>query len=103
MEGNCDIEEVLDIISSQYCKASRGILWNFTFGSNANLSADDMTRIAKMVKKYAIHKKTAYVGSEDLEYGIMRMYSVYAEMESVSPVMKVFRDRDAAIQWIKDA
>ena len=52
MEGLCDLEEVLDIISTQYCNISKGVLWNFTNGSNANLSTDDMTRIAEMVKKH---------------------------------------------------
>jgi hypothetical protein len=103
MEGDCELEEVLDIISTQYCNISTGVLWNFTKGSNVNLRADDMTLIAKMVKKHAIHKRTAYVGSIDLEYGLLRMYETYAEMASVSPAMKVFRDRDAAIQWLKEA
>ena len=100
MEGVCDIEEVLNIIGSQYCNISKGVLWNFTNGSNANLSADDMTRIAEMARKHAIHKKTAYVGSADLEFGLLRMYESYALIQSVSPVMKVFRDRTDAIKWI---
>jgi len=100
MEGVCDIEEVLHIIGSQYCNISKGVLWNFTNGSNANLSPDDMNRIAQMVKKHAIHKKTAYVGSADLEFGLLRMYEIYALIQSVPPVMKVFRDRTDAIKWI---
>jgi hypothetical protein len=102
MEGVCVIEEVIDIIGSQYCNISKGVLWNFTNGSNANLSTDDMTRIAQMVKKHAIHKKTAYVGSADLEFGILRMYETYAVIQSVPPVMKVFRDRTDAIKWLNE-
>ena len=103
MEGNCVLEEVLDIMSTQYCNISTGVLWNFTKGSNVNLSPEEMKLIADMVKKHAIHKRTAYIGSIDLEYGLLRMYETYAEMSHVSPTMKVFRDRDAAIQWLKEA
>lgn len=102
MEGDCVLEEVLDIIKNQYSNFSTGVLWNFINGSNKNLSAEDMIRIAKMVRKHAIHKKTAYVGSADLEFGILRMYEVHAEMQAVPPIKKVFRDRDEALQWIRD-
>ncbi|HKI62028.1 MAG TPA: hypothetical protein VKA31_07025 [Mariprofundaceae bacterium] len=103
VEGNSNLHDVLDIISSQYRNISTGILWNFVEGSNSNLSADEMIRIVNMVKKHAIHKRTAYIGSVDLEYGILRMYEAYAETSVVLPEMKVFRDRDEALQWIKDA
>jgi hypothetical protein len=103
MQGNCVIEEVLDIISTKYRNISTGVLWNFSEGSNINLSTKDMELIANMVKKHAIHKRTAYIGSIDLEYGLLRMYEAYAEMAHVSPAMKVFRDRDAAIQWLKES
>jgi hypothetical protein len=103
MEGNCVLEEVLDIISTQYCNFSTGVLWNFSEGSNINLSTEDMKLIANMAKKHAIHRRTAYIGSIDLEYGLLRMYEAYAEMAHVSPTMKVFRHRDAAMQWLKEA
>jgi len=103
MVGDCELEEVLSTISSQYRNISTGVLWNFTSGSNVNLSAGDMTRIAEMARKHAVHKKTAYVVSLDVEYGMLRMYEVYAETESVPTAIKVFRDRDTAIQWLKSA
>lgn len=102
VEGKSTLDEVLDIISSQYCNISKGVLWNFNNGSNLNLSANDMIRIAQMVKKCAIHKRTAYVGSEDVEFGLLRMYETYASIQSVPPVMKVFRDRTEAIKWINE-
>lgn len=101
MHGPCDLQEVLEIISSQYSTISQGIVWNFSQGSNENLSTNDMMCIAKMVKKYAIHKKTAYVGPKDVEFGILRMYEIYAEMQAVPPVMRVFRNRADALQWIR--
>ena len=103
VEGNSNVQEVLDIISSQYRNFSTGVLWNFAGGSNSSLSTDEMIRIANTVKKHAIHKRTAYIGSVDLEYGILRMYESYAETSAVPAEMKVFRNRDEALQWIKKA
>jgi hypothetical protein len=102
LEGKSTLDEVLDIISSHYCNISKGVLWNFSNGSNLNLRANDMTRIAQKVKKCAIHKRTAYVGSVDVEFGLLRMYETYASIQSVPPVMKVFRDRTEAIKWINE-
>ncbi len=102
LDGQSSLDEVLAIINSHYCNFSKGVLWNYKDGSNLSLSANDMTRIAQMVKKCAIHKKTAYVCSADVEFGILRMYSVYASMEHVSPTMKIFRDRAEAIEWINN-
>jgi len=31
----------------------------------------------------------------------LRVYETYAEMAPVPPVMKVFKDRDEAIEWLK--
>jgi dihydrodipicolinate synthase/N-acetylneuraminate lyase len=101
MEGACDVDEVLNIIKSQYRTISKGILWNLSAGSISNLNPDDMRRIANMVREHAMHKKTAYFGSVDLEFGLLRTYEAYAEMECVPPVMKVYRDRNEAIEWLK--
>jgi hypothetical protein len=103
LEGNSTLEEVLGIISSQYSNISKGVLWNINNGSNLSLSADDMTRIAYMVKKCAIHKKTAYISSTDVEFGLLRMYETYASIQAVPPIMKVFRDRAEAIKWINES
>jgi hypothetical protein len=100
LEGESALDEVLGIISSQYGKFSHGVLWNMINGSNYNLSANDMKRIALMVKKCAIHKKTAYICAKGVEFGLMRMYEAYALIEAVPPSMKVFHDRTAAIDWI---
>jgi hypothetical protein len=102
MEGTCDVDEVLSVVKSEYNAISKGILWNLSAGSIFNLSPDDMRHIANVVKEHAVHKKTAYFGSIDLEFGLLRMYEAYAKMECVPPVMKVFRDRNEAIEWLKE-
>jgi hypothetical protein len=100
MEDVCVLEEVLEIISNEYPNYSTGIIWNFVSGSLLTLDSNGMRQIAAFVKRYAVHKRTAYVGKEDLEFGLLRMYEAYADMEEVSPIMKLFRDRESALKWI---
>ena len=42
-----------------------------------------------------------YVGLADVEYGLLRMYSVIAEMAGVPIEYKVFRKLEEAHNWIK--
>ena len=101
IRGQCDVDEVINIVKSQYCAISKGILWNLSEGSISRFTEDDMRRIAQIVRKHAMHDRTAYFGSVDLEFGLLRVYETYAEMETVPPVMNVFKDRDEAIEWLK--
>ena len=101
MAGTCAVEEVLNTIKSDYPGISQGILWNLTAGSNTTLSPTDMRRIAQIVKQHAIHKKTAYLCSGDLEFGLFRMYESYAEIEKAPTHRKVFKNREDAIEWLK--
>ena len=59
-----------------------------------------MRRIASAAKENAVHKKTAYCVGEAVEFGLFRMYESYAELSDVSPEMKVFQNREEALQWL---
>lgn len=101
VKGISSASEISSAIKTQYFAASKGVLWNFTFGTNVNLTADEMRQIAKMEKQYANHPRTAYVGLVDLEFGLLRMYQAYANMEDILQEMQVFRSRENAITWLK--
>ena len=77
------------------------MLWNLSAGSIPNVSPNEMRRIAIVTRNHAVHKKTAYFGSVDLQFGLLRMYATYAEIESVPPVIQVFRSRNESIEWLK--
>ena len=100
MEGACDVDEIIKIVKSQYPVITKGIMWNFLAGDISNLTPDYMRRVATVVREHAVHEKTALFDSTDFTFGLLRMYEVYAGMEGVTPVMKVFRDRNEAIEWL---
>lgn len=99
--GNCDIGEVVAIIEDRYAGSSKGVLWDLCSGSIANLTQTGIQQIVQAVKTYAVHEKTAFVGTEDLEFGMFRMYETYARMADLPVVLKVFRTKDEALEWLK--
>ena len=98
--GKADIEEIVQIIKDEYPRAKGGVIWDFTQGDISNLDADKFRRIAKTVTEVSIHKKTAYVGGNALQFGMARMYENYAELENVAPKMRVCRNMEQAIEWV---
>jgi hypothetical protein len=48
------------------------------------------------------HEKTAYVGDQDLEYGLLRMYRSMAEMSGVTIPLQVFRTLQEARDWLHE-
>lgn len=102
IEGDSSVEEILEVIKNHYGSISKSVLWNLSAGSNSRLTSADMVRIARAVKKYAVHSQAAYVCPADLEFGLFRMYQSYAEMQGVATGMRVFRSRDKALLWLKE-
>lgn len=103
IHGDCDVDEVVAVIEGGYAGSTKGVLWNLSSGTISNLSQDDIVRIAKAGKRYSRHKRTAFTGSEDLEFGMFRMYESHAKREGIDIELKVFRLRDEAIEWLKEA
>lgn len=66
------------------------------------MSGLDMKEFADHAKKYAIHNKTTYYTQSVLEFGMIRVYETYAELDSVKIQMRVFKDKDETVNWLKE-
>lgn len=102
VEGDCTVEEILDMVQNHYGSISKNVLWDLSAGSNSLITSSDMVRIARTVKVNAVHARAAYVCPVDLEFGLFRMYQTHAELEGVATRMQVFRTRDEALLWLKE-
>lgn len=98
--GKAVVGEIVQIIRDEYPEVKGGVIWDFTKGDISNLDADKFRQIAKTVNEVSNHKKTAYVGSDALQFGMARIYENYAELENVAPKMKVCRNMEQAIEWV---
>ena len=102
VDGPSDADEIINIIKDKYSTISKYVLWNFLAGDVSGLTLDDMHRITRVAKEHSVHEKTAFLGASDFVFGILRMYETLSELEGVPLDMQVFRDRNEAIEWLKE-
>ncbi|HKJ82475.1 MAG TPA: hypothetical protein VJ961_00470 [Mariprofundaceae bacterium] len=102
MEGVCDLNEITKAIEKHYHGGLKGVLWNASDAQISHFTASEMRTIAYVAKQHTSHRKTAYCSPNDSQFGILRMYEAYAEIGEVAPLMMVFRERDEAIEWLKE-
>jgi hypothetical protein len=99
--GKFDVGEMLAVMKDVYPSIERGVVWDFSECDLSQVTIHEMRSVAQGVYKYAKHHKSAGVGRDDLKFGILRMYETYAEMERVPPIMRIFRNADDALNWLR--
>lgn len=78
-------------------------LWDFTEGSVEEISSERLADGVREAKGYAESRKggrTAFVFSKDREFGFGRMMQAYGDLEEFPFEIMVFRDVQAARQWL---
>ena len=104
--GNLTAEEIEAVIQEHYQKASvKDVIWDLTNGTIITISNSSFKDLVKAVKESLASGarqggKTAYVGSADVEYGILHMCSAFADMAKVPISYNVFRTIEKARSWI---
>lgn len=75
-------------------------IWDFREAS-LTFSANELEDLALFVNQHLdkLARHTALVVSKDLEYGIARMWSAYAEAKAPQ-VRHIFRDMEEALDWL---
>lgn len=77
------------------------VLCDFTNASWSEIAAEDLKKNTGAAKKYSSKgNRTAFVFSNDLDFGMGRMLTAYAENEEFDSDMGVFRSLDAAMEWL---
>src|SRR5262245_1920909 len=75
------------------------ILWDLR-EAHFNLLTNEVRDLADFVKRHSPFGdlRTAFVVASDLEFGLIRMFEIYRGTESAK--VAVFRDKDAALEWL---
>ncbi|HEY9051286.1 MAG TPA: hypothetical protein VIQ03_07065 [Gammaproteobacteria bacterium] len=102
--GKLAAEEVKQVITQFYSgQVTKLVLWDLT---NADLSAlhkPDIEAIAQTPRtksQQRIQGKTALVASEDLAFGLSRMYETLTNLEHLPFETHVFRTTTDAMNWL---
>jgi hypothetical protein len=104
VEGDLTADEILDYSLRFYDKnPTRLVLWDATRGTLNKVTGSDLRDIANAMKEHTRKReggKTALVGQHGLNFGIARMYAVYAEIEGLAVSYRAFRDTGEAMKWL---
>lgn len=98
----CEINEILDVTKTIYPNIGHGAIWDITEGDISEFTPNEMSLIAQCSAGHTKHKKTALVGANDLNFGILRMYEAYAMMNLVPATIRTFRKTEDALNWIRE-
>jgi hypothetical protein len=102
--GKVTANEIISAITDFYeGSVTSNILWDLTKGDLSEIGSSDVEIIADLSVKYAEKRpsgKTAVVGSDDLAFGLSRMYEMTKELVKLPFETKTFRDIDEAFKWL---
>jgi hypothetical protein len=106
-KGNISGEEVRAAIGDFYEHGpiTRNVLWDVSQAILNDLSAEDVRQIAHVPRQsLELRKdgKTAIVAPSDLAFGLSRMYQISSQPESLPFEVKIFRDSEAAHNWLAE-
>ena len=102
--GKVTVNELVAAISDFYENAvTSNVLWDLNKSDLSEIRPSDVEMIVNLSVKYAkktFSGKSAIVGSDDLTYGLSRMYEIAAENAKLPFETQTFRDIDKAYKWL---
>lgn len=104
--GELTADEAIAVVREYYPnKLLKDVIWDLTNGTMKSISFDGfhkMAKTTKMVVSFGARKngRTVFVGGNDDDYSVNRMYTVMAEVTGVPIMYKVLRTIDEARAWL---
>jgi hypothetical protein len=103
--GKVTANDLIATITDFYeSSVTSNVLWNLNKGDLSEISSADVKNIVSLSLKYAEKRssgKTAIAGgSDDLTFGLSRMYEIIKEGADLSFETQTFRDVKEAYVWL---
>ena len=102
--GTVTVEEIRQRIDEFYnYKPTRNIIWDLSEATVPGVSKQDIEDLVWYAKQRSHSRtgaKTAIVTSDDLLFGMSRMYQVFSESAEQEAAVQVFRTQQEALSWI---
>lgn len=103
--GKVTANEFIAAIGDYYnSSVTTNVLWDLTKSDLREISSPDVENIVNLSVKYAKKRssgKTAIVGSDDLTFGLLRMYEQTKEMTELPFETQTFRVIGKAYKWLR--
>ena len=104
--GEMPFSEQMNVLKRFYeGSPTRNVIWDFLDVDNVNMSNSELQAIVKYSKAHSDKRmggRTALVVNTAFKYGLSRMASIFAEIESTPWDMEVFGNMDEAIAWVSE-
>jgi len=103
VSGKVTFDDIADTIRTRYHEVKRHLIWDFTDGDATGISSDDFRMVLRLVKEhrpYYEDSKTAYISPFDINFGMTRMFSAYAEVTNMPYPYKAFHSFEEAAEWL---
>ncbi|MCP3875060.1 MAG: hypothetical protein GY699_18150 [Desulfobacteraceae bacterium] len=102
--GKVEKNDIKDAICDFYENSvTANVLWDLSKSDLSEIKSSDVKRIADLSNVYADKRpfgKTAIVSSDDLIFGLSRMYELNKDEDNLPFKTRTFRDIDKAYKWL---
>jgi hypothetical protein len=102
--GKVSVKPIVPLLEELYSAAATlYLLWDFSQADASETKTSELNEIFTFSKEKArVRKegKRAIVAPRDLEYGMGRMYEIFADVYKHPVPLRVFRTRDEAMKWL---
>jgi hypothetical protein len=102
--GPVSEEEMYDALENFYKREPTALLlWDMSQADVSQVTTETLQRFLRKSTQLGGSLqggRTAVIASEDLQYGLARMYEAFAEIESAPYSFRAFRSRQEALQWL---
>ena len=106
--GRLAAEEFVSFISGHIDQwAGKAVLWDISDLDLTEVASDDLRNYAHdtaaIVEVNRAGERTAIYAPHDLQFGMAKAYTAFAENAAISIRYEVFRDIDEAMVWLNES
>jgi hypothetical protein len=104
--GALSYDEIVETIETCYPLVTRHILWDLRDCDLTGITSNQFMMLPAIAASSMVNRnggKSAYVGTDTVNYGLLSTYVVTAKVQGITYSYNVFRTLEAALQWLQSS
>jgi hypothetical protein len=104
--GTLSYDELVETIETCYPLVTRHILWDLRDCNLTGITSNQFMMLPAIANSFMVNRKdgkSAYVGTDTINYGLLSSYVVMAEVQGIKYSYNVFRTLESAIEWLQSS
>lgn len=104
--GTLSYVELVETITTCYPLVTRHILWDLRDCDLTGITSNQFMMLPAIAGSFLVNRqggKSAYVGTDTVNYGLLSTYVVIAEIQGIKYSYNVFRTLEAAVEWLQSS